>query len=301
MEPKALYNNKYLAIAALGCEMLIEHLQAMSFMKDAPKPGDSWNSGANDFFDVLKALALRFDGNAFIALYVIAIVLVIIPSVAYFVFATQIHRWNKQQNSPATPVIWFFDHIVFGIGFVPIVAHMTEVQFCDVSGDIDSYNNVTCWETGQMALIEIGFLVIALAYFLAGVIFPVLKSERNGIEKRWGNESYFPGIYKLLILAVVSLFAPLKLPWPGILATAVVIAYLAFAECYQELLVASSRMAVLFGQLWFFICATITDSSESTASYLLIGWIFMAALGFGVLPLKAQIIKREPKVLPIEK
>lgn len=234
-------------------------------------------------------------------IYTTAIAIVGLTFGLYIIFGERVHKWNKTSNSWATPAIWFIEHIIYGVGFVPIISQYVEVQYCNVYSELDSNTSIDCWKIDQMAMMEFGFIFTGIALFMAGVVAPVLKSERNGIEKRWGNESYFPGLYKLLVVGIVYLLAPIGLPYAGIIITGCLILYLFFYECYKSLHVASMRMAVLIGTFWIFICAEALAGGSDRGSDMLSGWIPLMVFGYTILPLKSLIVKRELKVLPIEK
>lgn len=136
---------------------------------------------------------------------------------------------------------------------------------------------------------------------MAAVVFPVLKRERNGLEKHWENEAYFPAIYYTMLVSIAYLFAPLRYPSLGIAMTVCVIFYLIINESYQEIHIASMYMAVLFGQLWVFICAATLNEGSENGSDLLFGWIPAIIIGYSLLPIKAQFIMRNLKELPIDK
>mmetsp|Transcript_12637 Transcript_12637/g.12720 ORF Transcript_12637/g.12720 Transcript_12637/m.12720 type:complete len:304 (+) Transcript_12637:9-920(+) len=299
---KKLYNIRLLAHFLITIEILVEHAQVMSFLKSAPDPTDNlWNSDAVDAFDGLKKIALRFDDDAFMGIYITSIAVVGATFILYLILGTKVHKWNKGQDTWGTLAIWFVEHIIYGIGFVPIISQYVAPQYCNLYSELKSYTSLDCWKTDQMAMLEFGFIFTGIALFMAGVVAPVLKSERNGIEKRWGNESYFPGMYKLYVIGVAFLLAPVGVPYAGIIVTIFIILYLFFFECYKSLHVASMRMSVLWGSLWVFICAESLKDSTSRGSDMLAGWIPFLVFGYIIMPLKALIVKRELKVLPIEK
>ena len=174
---KQLYNNRILGIVALFTEYLIEHLQTMSYMKSAGK--DSWKSDANDSFDNLKKLALRFSGDDFLGLYYFSIVLISFTVIAYLILQKHIHTLNAKANS--TPLIWVIEHIIFGLGFVPILSQFRIPQFCDTHQKIKDYTDVKCYKDEGLSLMVVGQIYIGLAIYIVAVILPVLKSERRGL------------------------------------------------------------------------------------------------------------------------
>jgi hypothetical protein len=281
-------------------EVLIEHIQAMSFLKNAPDRSVEWNSEARDVFDVLARIALRFYDSTFEGLYITAAIIVGLTTIFYLITNKPLHRLHKSKNFAICLLVWFFEHILFGIGYIPLLSQFVEVEYCRVDGKIERFSDITCWEKKHMTMVVVGYILAGFTLFISGVICAAFKSERNGIERKFGNESYFLGMYKLLLFGVVFLLGPIHDPVPGIVLTVLVIAYLFVYEAYAELFVASTYMAVLVGQLWVFICAA-TLENESYGSDMLAAWIPFIVLGFAILPLKSLVYHRVPKVLPVEK
>ena len=110
-----------ISISAIG---IIQLIQALSFIKDAPESG-SWNSSASNFFSFCKDLALRFDGDAFIAIYIASCVVSFISIIVYIIFFDQIHKANKQ-NGAFFYLILFFEYGVFGFGFIPMISKFAQ-------------------------------------------------------------------------------------------------------------------------------------------------------------------------------
>mmetsp|Transcript_16266 Transcript_16266/g.16195 ORF Transcript_16266/g.16195 Transcript_16266/m.16195 type:complete len:182 (-) Transcript_16266:23-568(-) len=181
-----------------------------------------------------------------------------------------------------------------------MIGALAEVQYCN-SSDIDSYHSVSCWDTKQMTLIEVGFVFSAIAFFISAVVLPALKSERNGVEKRWGDECYFFAFDRILLVGIIYLLAPIRLPWVGILLTCFLIAYIVIFECYNELHIASFKVGLLCGQAWLFLCADAADNNGTTASDLLAGWIPAILFGYSLLWIKSLIFKRKYKGIPLQK
>lgn len=296
-----VFNNRYVCLAALTIEILIEHVQVMSFLRYAPDNSVTWNSDAHDAFKGLEKIALRFDGDAFIGIYITAAVVVFVALVLYIALNEKLHQWNRKQNTLACIFIWFFEHIIFGIGYIPIISQFVAVQYCAIDSTIESYSSLTCWEKKHMTLLEIGYIFSGFALFLSGVIGPVFKAERpKGIERKFGNESYFIGIYKLLLFGVVFLFGPIHSPVPGLVLTILVIAYMLIWEAFAELHVASMYMGVLMGQMWVFACA-IALKNDSSGSEMLAAWPPFILFGYAILPIKSLVLHRVPRQMPIEK
>lgn len=296
-----VFKFKYIFFFALSVEILIEHIQVMSFLKDAPDSSVTWNTDALKFFDDIAKISLRFTGQPFLDLYIAAAVLVFAALVLYLGFNERLHNWNRKDNTFVCFWIWAFEHIVFGVGYIPILAQFVAVQYCAADGTMISYAAINCWSKDHTALLEVGYILSGFALFFAGVIGPIFKSERkNGIERKFGNESYFLGLYKFLLMGVVYIFGPVHTPYLGIIATVFLISYMLVYEVYAELHVASMYMAVLMAQLWVFICAHVLKN-DSSGSDMLAAWIPFLVFGYSILPVKSFIIARVPRVLPIEK
>lgn len=296
-----VFNNRKLCLLALSIEILVEHGQTISYLSDAPDSSVTWNSSATDAFKGLKDLSLRFYDSTFIGLYITAAIIVFVTLFGYLALNEKLHALNRKQAPSASLIIWFFEHILFGLCYVPILSQFVAVQYCDNNNNILSYSSVACWGDSHMTLLEIGYIFAGFTFFIVGVIAPVFKSERpKGIERKFGNESYFIGLYKFLIMSVIFLFGPIHVPGLGLAATAALIAYLLIYEAFSEIHVASMYMAVLFGQLWIFICATALVN-DSSASDMLGAWPAFLVFGYGILPIKSLIIHRIPREIPIEK
>lgn len=295
-----VWNNRYVCLFALSIEVLIEHIQAMSFLKTAPDRSVTWNSDALDMFKGLEKIALRFYDSTFLGLYITAAVIVFVSWVLYLALNKPIHSLHRKKNTVMCILVWFFEHILFGVGYIPIISQFVQVQYCTKAGTIERATDVDCWGKDHTALLEVGFILSGFALFLSGVACPVFKCERNGIERKFGNESYFLGMYKLLLFAVVFLLAPIHDPVPGIILTLLTMIYLFVFEAYAELHVASLYMGVLVGQLWVFICAA-TLENDSYGSDMLAAWPPFIVLGYAILPLKSLVYHRAPKVLSVEK
>lgn len=166
---------------------------------------------------------------------------------------------------------------------------------------VEAAEDLDCWTPEHMALFQAGMSMIGVTVFLAAGILPVLKSQRGGVEKRWSNESYFAGIYKLQIAGLILFFCPIRIPTIGLVFTALTITYVIYHECYSDLHIASVKLGLLTGQLWLFICAESNEDDGEAASGLLAWWPAAFAVGYSVLFLKSLILKRVPKDLPIEK
>jgi hypothetical protein len=302
---KSLYDSKYLGFALVTPLYLLQHVQTMAYMRYAQEneneeDSKEWNSDARDLWDELDDIALRIDGDDWFACYIAFYVIIGVSFILYLIFADYIHRENAKKYSWLAPVLWLFDYGVYGGLYIPMISVYTDIEYCDhgeeLFVDLDDYD---CYDDGHVAMVFFSIFSIGIIYFFAGVVCPILKSERNGVERRWENESAFLPMYRLLQISVVMLFGPLRVPEAGLVITILLMLYLVWYECFAELHIASMHMAILCAQMWVFACATVDD--VDTASNMLAGWAPFLVLGYVILPIKAQIFKRSPKILPYEK
>jgi hypothetical protein len=299
---RRIYNSRFIGLAFTSVVILLQHIQAMSFGRYAMDlTKGSWSSDVKSMFGDFENIALRFDDTPFFYTFAASLAVSFFSVIAYFLLHSKIHEANQQQGSLWTLMIWVWEHVVFGCGFIPIIANLTEVQYCDSSKVISSYSDVDCWTSRHKIYYLLGFGGVSLAFFMAGVVFPILKSERKGVEQHWHNESNFPGLYMLVMTLTVVLFAPIQRPISGMCAHAFLIVYLAVFEGYRELHIASLKMGVCFAQLWVFICAKQTEDSSSRGSDLLALWAPALVLGYLVLPLKSLVVKRVHKYQTLPK
>ena len=285
-----------ISISAIG---IIQLIQALSFIKDAPESG-SWNSSASNFFSFCKDLALRFDGDAFIAIYIASCVVSFISIIVYIIFFDQIHKANKQ-NGAFFYLILFFEYGVFGFGFIPMISKFVEVQLCNSSLDIVSYSSVSCFQNEQLWLLEIGFFSIGIVFLMNAAIFPTLKFERNGVERLWGNESYFEGFYYLYLTGVVSLFGYIELPWVGVVVGLALFVYAMVFECFQSVFIACNRCGIVLALIWGFAAADQLDVNSGSANTMIYLWPVIYVVGFVARCLKNCLIKRSPQINSIVK
>jgi hypothetical protein len=273
---------------------ILQLLQVLSFIKDAPK-GGSWNSNVKDFFDACKSIALRFDDSAFIALYSLSCVLCVVSFVGYLIFSTFVHKLNKTNG---VYFLFLFEYVVFAAGFVPMVSKFVEVQICNDSLKIDSYTSVKCFDTDQLVLLQVGFASIGLAFIMSAVVFPTLKYERNSVEKLWGNESYVEGFYYLILLGSVSLLCYIMLPWVGVLLCSVAALYMLVFECYDSVWVSCSRIGVLSALVWAYASAYVLKDNQSSGNDMIYALPVAYGLGYGLRLLRTLLIKRRTFGVP---
>ena len=302
---KKIYDSRCLGLALVTPLYLLQHVQTMAYMRYAQEGHyegmeDEWNSDARDVWDVLDDIALRIEGDDWFSCYIAFYVILGISFILYIIFAGYIHRQNAKKYTWLAPVLWVFDYGVYGGLFIPMMSVYTDIEYCNegvvLMVDLDDYD---CYDDGHVAMVFFSIFAIGIIYLFVGVVCPILKNERNGVEKRWENESSFLPMFRLLQISVVILLGPLKIPEVGLVITILLMLYLMWYECFAELHIASMHMAVLSAQMWVFACATVDNND--TGSNMLAGWIPFLVLGYVILPIKAQIFKRSPKILSYEK
>ena len=269
---------------------IVQLLQVFSFLKDAPKSG-SWDSGVKDMFRDLKKLALRLDDTAFIVLYAISCISCALSFILYLVFSEYIHKVNKN-GGLLSYVIYFFEYVIFGLGFIPMLSKFVEVQICNDSLKIDTYTSVKCFKDEQLALLQVGFFCIGIAYLMAAAVFPTLKFERNSVEKLWGNESYAEGFYYLVLLGSVSLLCYIMLPWVGIFLCTLALAYILVLECYENVAIACSRCGVLAALVWGYASAYVIEDSQSHGSNMIYAMPVAYLVGYFLRLVRNMVIKK---------
>ena len=261
----------------------------MAFMKVAPEEG--WNSENDDYFDGLEKLALKFEDSTYIGFFWFLSISSIVFTLAFMV----IYYFTEKYNIG----YWLLEYGLFGVLFIPIVGNAAQTVYCDLKLELDIANDVECFENTHYLMCVFGFLAISTALVMAASVFPVLKSDRDGVEARWQNETQFQPLHKFLLVGIILVFAPIQLPWVGIMFHVLLIAYLAVYECFKDLWVASIKMAVLWAQLWMFICAEeVDENDEDTGNDMIWGWIAFLVVGYAFLPIKSIIFKREQKIMP---
>jgi len=260
-----------------------EHVQLMSFGKRIVGEGtDHWTDSAGDIFDGMKKVALRFEDSGLLVVYILAQVFSLLFLGLYLVFSSKVHAWNRQPGFIAF-LILSIDHIIFGLGFVPMLAAFAEMQLCNADGNLVSYTSKDCWDAQQTTLLTFGFIGASAALVMSAVVCPLLRDERGGLEKKWEHEDYFPGLFRLLTVGIIYIPAGIHKPFPGIAGCGVLILYLCWSQAYQDNHTAAVKMGVLWGQLWVFISAQVVVSSGSElGSQLLIGWAPAVVLGYVV-------------------
>lgn len=281
---------------------LVEHLQVMSYgnrMLAITKY--RWNSQAKEIFAHLAKLALRFTGDGFLYVYVLSLICSLGPLVLYILLLPHVHNWNRKSGF-ASWCILAIDQLVFGVGFVPMISALSDVQYCNDDGMLMDYTHVECWKTTQLNMMVFAFFAASAAVAMAAIVCPILKSERRGVETRWVDEAYFPGLFKLLEVGIINLFAAVHHAYLGITACGALIIYLAVFQCYRDVFIASAKMGVLWGQLWVFACAQAVTEDSDLGSSLLIGWAPMVVLGYVFMLLLTFLLRRRstPK-LSLEK
>ena len=296
-----LMRNPWAGRCLVSLFALFEHAQVMSYgnrMIEADQ--GNWTSNAKDLFDGLAKLALRFTGDAYMVIYVLSMLLSLLGLLLYVVLLPKIHQWNRQIGFLALSVL-FADYVIFGLGFVPMMSALSEVQYCNDDGKLKDYTSTVCWDHQQLSMLVFAFFGASAVLLMSAVVGPILKSERKGVEMRWVDEAYFPGLMRLLDVGIINIFAAVHHAYLGITACCVLIIYLALFQCYKDNFIASVKMAVLWGDLWVFICAQEVTNSNSKGSDLLAGWVPAMLFGYCLMWVVWVFRKKQPAKLALEK
>ncbi|OMJ81311.1 hypothetical protein SteCoe_18233 [Stentor coeruleus] len=288
----------------LSLECLIEHCQALSFIKDSlNSSGESWNSSALDFFEALSdSFLIPIDQDTFKISFIISSILITLLLLLYLIFNKYIHNINKDKLSLTLIFIQFLDHIILGIGYIIILKIFLIPYGCNENSQLIVDTSINCWTNEHLFYMQTGYLFASIGVLLVAGISTVLRAERKGVEKPFGNDLVFPSMYKILDLLVVSLLSTIGEPYVGICFIIVAIGYLGIFEAYEDLYVGCLKMACLFGLLWGFVCAEIARKNGELASQMVtIGWGISLVVGYFVLFVKSLIVNREPMFQCIDK
>ena len=291
------WNNRYIGLSLLSVEMIVEFLQVLPFIADSAHPnGDGWNDSASDFIGDLKDLVLITpDENEYTAAYVVSCVFIGIIFTAYVALNSQVHKYNQKDFYWTSPVFVIADHVIIGLGFVIMVSILTDTLFCNESSNLTSDTSVNCWTSDHLAIIQFGLIFSGLALIISAGFCVILRAERRGVERPFGNDLATPVLYKILVFFIVFFLPHIREPYLGIVFVCMLVFYVAVYEGYQEIHVASLRLAVLVGFFWAFVCAETTEyHSEDASNMLLYGWPFSLILGYSILYLKSFLIERKP-------
>ena len=147
----------------------------MAFMKVAPEEG--WNSDNDDYFDGLEKLALKFEDSTYIGLFWALSISSIVFTLAFVV----IYFFHEKYNIG----YWLLEYGLFGVLFIPIVGNAAQTVYCDLKLDLDIADDIECFENTHYIMCTFGFIAISTALMMAAAVFPVLKSDRDGVEARW--------------------------------------------------------------------------------------------------------------------
>jgi hypothetical protein len=199
-------------------------------------------------------------------------------------------------------LIQVLDHILFGLGFNMMLKYLLAPYGCNIQTELIIDTSVNCWTSEHISFMMFGFVFASLGLVLVAGFCTLLRAERNGVERPFGNDLVFPSLYKILNFFVVSLLSTIGEPYLGIVFVAIVMVYLMIFEAYDEIHVACMKMACLTGLLWAFICAEVVrNDGEKGSDMMVIGWGISLAVGYGLIVVKNLIISRSPVVASIEK
>lgn len=292
---------KAAALIYLTLETLLQHVQAVSYMKYSPhKDGEEWTDEMKSTLSVLSYMALRISNEGYVSLFVFSAVLVTATLLLYVIYAEKVHFWNLQRKSKQRKFLIGFDHLFYGVGFIPLVSQFISTQYCNTDKNMNHLNELDCWDMNHMLMLETGLVFIGIILLIVGGILPVLKDERGGYELKQEFAVYFPVIYHVYLLGVVLILAPIRIPVVGICTTVGVILFLFVYNTYKHVHVAALKMGALFGFLWMFMCAEITSYHGETGSAFVWGWPVAVLVGYLVLPIKNACQHQEYKIIPLQ-
>lgn len=264
---------------ALTLCALCEHVQVMSF-GNRMLDNEDWQSGAKDLFDGMGKVALRFTGTGYLVIYVLSLVFSLSFLCLYLGLTVKVHQWNRTPGAFSL-VFLFIDHVIFGLGFVPMLAAFAETQLCNGNGNLTSYTSQACWNDAQTTMLTLGFIGASAVVIISATVCPLLREERGGLERKWKDEEYFPALFRLLTAGIIYIAAGVHKPYLGIIGCGALILYLGWCQAYRDNHLAAVKMGVLCGQLWVFVSAQVAASSSSTkGSQMLAGWIPAIILGY---------------------
>ena len=298
------YHNRFLGLTLVSFEILLEHMQLLSFLKySLNTEGESWNSSASDFLDGLESsFTLDVESN-YQTLFASGAILVSVLLLLYLSLSSFIH--NQNMLSPPSPCTWLIlliDHIVGGLFYINLLKIFLSPQYCNDLSMLIVDTSVECWTKDHMLYMELGFLFAGASLILAAGVFTMLRAERKGAEKPLSNDIIIPAAYKILGFGIVALFAPIQEPYLAVGFIGAVALYLLCFESYAEIHIASMRMAALVGLIWGYICCEVVrNDSEAGSDMLIYGWGFSLLFGYSLLHLKALVMNRETRVISIAK
>lgn len=282
---------KVLSIFVVFSINLIQLLQALSFLKHAPKEG-SWSSSVKDFIDWCKDLAFRVEDDDFLVFYSISVIVCGTTFILFIIFFDLIYRLNLKFNIFSI-VQYTVEYLVFGVGFIPMISKFIEVQICNTNEKIDVYHSVKCYKEEQMIMLNVGYACVGVCYLFTTVIIPSLRFDRNGIEKLWMSENYIEGIYYLNIIAACSLYGWLKRPEVGIVVCGLSFLYCFVFECYDHASVACSRSAVLASLTWAYAAAYVLKDDHTAGNNMIYCLPIAYLTGAAVRALRQKFVKRK--------
>ena len=300
-----IYNYRPLALLLITIENLIDHFQIIGLLKFAYNSKESsWTPKARYFVNwFFENFLFQTENNNHKTYYVVSVIIVSLTVILYCLFLDQIHKYNARKMSVVLAVILVIDHLIYGPGALAMARVLNSNKFCTEYKEMMYDSSVTCWETAHLNLIWFGYLFSGFVLTLTCGIGPILRAERCGAEKQFGNDALCPGIYKLYLFACLYVLTEIKEPYMGIIGGVPVICYLLYFEGYEESHICKIKISSICGIVWGFICCyKLTDDQTAGSDMLLIGWGLSLSAGYSLLSIKHLLSpRRNPSELPIDK
>ena len=300
-----IYNYRPLALFLITVENLIEHFQILGLLKFAYHDEEAkWTPQAADFIDWLfEHFLFKTKENHHKSFYAACIIVVGCTVIVYGVFMNQIHKYNAGKMTVALAVILLIDHVVYGPGAYAMAKILASNKLCTEYEVMLYDSSVDCWGTTHLSLMWFGYIFLGLILTLACGIGPILRAERVGVEKQFGNDGFCPSLYKLYLFGCLFLLMVIKEPYLGVIAGVPTICYLLYFEGYEEPHIVKIKIASVTGIVWGLICCEELKNDRTNGSdMLLIGWGFSLAIGYSLLTVKHILFPRKnPFEMTIDK
>ena len=300
-----IYNYRPLALFLITVENLIEHFQLLGLFKFAYHSEETnWTPKASDFVNwFFEHFLFRTKNNHHKSFYAATVIVVACTAFAYGLFLDQVHKHNVGRMSLSLAVILVVDHVIYGPGAIAMARIMATNKLCNEYEEMLYDSSVDCWGTTHLFMMWFAYIFIGFIITFACGIGPILRAERAGAEKQFGNDAFCPALYKTYCFSCLFTLMFLKEPYLGAIAGIPVICYLLYFEGYEEPHIIKIKIASISGLVWGFICCQKLEDSRTTGSdMLLIGWGFSLAVGYSLLTIKHILFPRKnPSELTIDK
>jgi hypothetical protein len=297
-----IYNIRPLALLFLTAETLIEHFQVLSFLSKAANPDEEeWTVKTAEFLKWFNDHFLFDTEGHYKTYFTICSMITVSICSLYALFMKKIHKINSKSFSYFLSLILIVDHVILGPGALMMIDVLLSNSHCDQYEHLLSDPEVDCWTSSHLFLLWLGKLFIALILAFIMGICPILRAERAGAEKQFGNDGFCPAVYKGYLYLSVAIFAPLQEPVWGVVIGLAAVFYFVVFEGYEETHVVKIKIASIFGIVWaFFCCNHLNHDKHAASDMLLVGWGFSMAFGYSLLAIKLSFFERKQVELTID-